>query len=61
MNNEIMRLFNNIKCITNLHGTISIELLEQEFEALAENEKIKTIDELNDVIEDEIQEWINNL
>ncbi len=51
MNKEILRLLKNLKPM------IEAEVLDEEFEAFAENENIKTISDLNDTIEDELSYW----
>lgn len=48
MNNELLRLLNNIRML------VEVGALDEEFEAFAEDENIETIEDLNEVIETKI-------
>jgi len=56
MNKEILRLLENLKKFA-INNTISIDLLDTEFKAFAEDERLETISDLNDAIEDELSYW----
>ncbi len=56
MNKEILRLLENLKKFA-INGAVSVDLLETELKAFAEDERLETISDLNDVIEDELSYW----
>lgn len=54
MNNEILRLLNNIKTLVNANA------LDNNFEVFADDKDIETIEDLNEAIESEISYWAEN-